>query len=59
MTNNEKRADELPHLEANRRLTGSGPSILELLAQPEGEDFDFEPQPLYRIGFRPAELGMV
>ena len=41
-----------------RRLSGGGPTILELLDQPGGDDFDFEFNPP-RLGtgiFRPADL---
>jgi prevent-host-death family protein len=39
-----------------RRLAGKEPSILEMLAQPGGEDFDFEPPRLGGGLFRPADL---
>jgi prevent-host-death family protein len=41
--------------DAWRRLTGGGADILELLAQPAGEDFEFEAPRLEGI-FRPADL---
>jgi hypothetical protein len=42
--------------EAYRQLTGGGPNILELLAQPEGEDFEFEPPRLGEGTFKAADL---
>ena len=39
-----------------RRLTGGGPSMLELLAAPELEDFEFDPPRLGGGLFRPADL---
>ena len=41
---------------AYRRLAGGGPSVRDLLAQPEGEVFDFDPLPLKNGLFRPADL---
>lgn len=43
--------------DAYRRLAGGGSDILELLAQPGGEDFDFQPPRLGGGAFRPADLG--
>ena len=42
--------------EAYRSLAGGGASIRELLAQPEGEAFDFDPPPLKNGIFHPADL---
>jgi prevent-host-death family protein len=42
--------------EAYRRLAGSGASIRELLAQPGGDDIDFDPPRLGSGLFRPASL---
>ena len=39
------------------RLTGNAPSIRSLLAQPGGDDFEFDPPKLDFSLFRPAELG--
>ena len=39
-----------------RRLAGGGPNILDLLAQPDGEDIVFEPPRLGGGSFKPAEL---
>ncbi len=39
------------------RLTGGGPSILDLLAQPEGANIDFDPPKLPDGIFLPADLG--
>jgi prevent-host-death family protein len=39
-----------------RRLTRKKPSILELLAQPGGGDFEFEPPRLEGPLFRPVEF---
>jgi prevent-host-death family protein len=39
-----------------QRLKGKTPSILELLADPEGEDIDFEPRRLVGGQIRPVEL---
>ena len=39
------------------RLTASAPSIRSLLAQPGGDDFDFDPPKLTGSLFRPAETG--
>lgn len=39
-----------------RRLAGTGPSLLEVLAMPGGEDIEFEP-PKLEVVTRPAELG--
>lgn len=33
-------------IEDYRRLSGSEPSIVELLAMPGGEDIEFDPQPI-------------
>jgi prevent-host-death family protein len=38
------------------RLTGEGPTVLELLGQPGGEDIDFDPPILGGEIFRPADL---
>jgi hypothetical protein len=37
-------------------LTEDGPSIRELLGQPDGEDIDFDPPRLGEGLFRPADL---
>ena len=42
--------------DAYRRLAGEGPSLLELLAQPESADIEFEPRRLGDGIFRPADL---
>ncbi len=42
--------------DAYRHLTVEPPSILELLGQPELQDFDFEPPRLGSGIFRPADL---
>jgi prevent-host-death family protein len=43
-------------IEEYRRLTGQGKSLLEALAQPGEDDFDFEP-PRMRDGWlKPADL---
>ena len=39
------------------RLTGDAPSIRNLLAQPGGDDVDFDPPKLDFSLFRPADLG--
>lgn len=39
-----------------KRLRGKTPSILELLADPGGEDIDFEPKRLKGGRIRPVEL---
>ena len=39
-----------------RRLAGGGPTILDLLAQPESADIDFDPPKLADGIFRPADL---
>jgi hypothetical protein len=38
------------------RLVGEGPTVLELLGQPGGEDIDFDPPHLPGGIFRPADL---
>ena len=43
--------------DAYRRLAGGGPNILDLLAQPEGADIDFDPPKLKDGIFRAADLG--
>ncbi len=43
--------------DAYRRLAGGGPNILDLLAQSEGPDVDFDPPKLADGIFRPADLG--
>lgn len=42
--------------DAYRRLTGGGPSILDLLAMPGVEDFEFDPPRLGGGLFRPADF---
>jgi len=42
--------------DAYRRLKGDGPTIVEMLAQPESADIDFEPTRLGNGIFRPADL---
>lgn len=42
--------------DAYRRLAGGGPSIRDLLAQPGGEDIEFEPPRLGGGIIRPADL---
>jgi prevent-host-death family protein len=39
-----------------RRLKGGGPTIVEMLAQPESADMEFEPPRLGNEIFRPADL---
>ncbi len=39
------------------RLSGDAPGIRALLAQPAGEDFDFDPPKLHGPLFHPADLG--
>lgn len=41
--------------EEYQRMTGGGPSIVDLLALPRGVEVDFEP-PKANLDFRPAEL---
>ena len=43
--------------DAYRRLTGGGPTIRELLAEPGVEDIEFHPPRLGGGIFRPADLG--
>jgi hypothetical protein len=43
--------------DAYRQLTGAGPNILELLAQTQGEDIEFEPVRLAGGVFTPAGFG--
>ena len=40
-----------------RKLLGGGPSLLEALAMPGGEDIDFDPPRLAGPILRPADLG--
>lgn len=42
--------------EAYRRLSGKGPSLRDLLAQPEGEGIEFDPPKMLSGTFRPADL---
>ena len=42
--------------DAYRRLAGGGPTILDLLDQPEGDDIEFDPPRLGNGIFRPADL---
>jgi prevent-host-death family protein len=42
--------------DAYRRLKGDGPTIVEMLAQPESADIDFDPPRLGNGIFRPADL---
>ncbi len=43
-------------IEEYRRLTGSGPSLVDLLAMPDADAVDFEPPKLGGPLFRPADL---
>ena len=43
-------------IEEYRRLTGTGQSLIDLLAMPAAEAIDFEPPKLGGPLFRPAEL---
>jgi PHD/YefM family antitoxin component YafN of YafNO toxin-antitoxin module len=42
--------------DAYRQLVGKSPSIAELLAQPESDDFDFDPPRMGKGIFSPADL---
>jgi len=42
--------------EEYRRLTGSGRSMLDLVAQDEDDDIDFDPAPMGGQIFRPTDL---
>ena len=43
-------------IEEYRRLTGTGQSLVDLLAMPDAEAVDFEPPKLGSPLFRPADL---
>jgi prevent-host-death family protein len=43
-------------IEEYRRLTGTGQSLVDLLAMPDAEAIDFEPPKLRDPLFRPADL---
>jgi prevent-host-death family protein len=43
--------------DAYRQLVGKGPSIADLLAQPESDDLEFDPPRMGRGNFKPVELG--
>jgi prevent-host-death family protein len=43
-------------IEEYRRLTGTGQSLVDLLAMPDAETIDFEPPKLGGPLFRPADL---
>jgi prevent-host-death family protein len=43
-------------IEEYRRLTGTGQSLVDLLAMPDAEDVEFEPPKLRDPLFRPADL---
>ncbi len=43
--------------DAYRQLVGKGPSIADLLAQPESDHLEFDPPRMGSGIFRPADLG--
>ncbi|WP_417828211.1 type II toxin-antitoxin system Phd/YefM family antitoxin [Thalassospira sp.] len=55
ITDRGKPSHVLLSIEDYQRLTGSLPSIVELLAMPGTNDIEFEPQPA-RINMKPADL---
>ncbi len=56
ITDRGKPAHVLLSIEDYRKLTGrSGATIIDLLAMPDGEDIEFDPQPLRDIA-RPADF---
>ncbi|CAM3619249.1 type II toxin-antitoxin system Phd/YefM family antitoxin [Thalassospira profundimaris] len=55
ITDRGKPSHVLLSIEEYQRLTGSLPSIVELLAMPGANDIEFEPQPA-RINTKPADL---
>lgn len=55
ITDRGKPSHVLLSIEDYQRLTGSLPSIVELLAMPGPNDIEFEPQPA-RISMKPADL---
>jgi hypothetical protein len=56
ITDRGKSAYVLMTHEAYERLTGTGPSILDLLNHPESADFEFEPERLKGGPIRAADL---
>lgn len=57
ITDRGRPAHVLLTIEAYRRLTGDGPSIVDLLASPDAADSVFEPPRLRGPLFRAADLG--
>jgi prevent-host-death family protein len=55
ITDRGKPSHVLMSIEEYQRLTGSLPSIVDLIAMPSEADIDFDPQPT-RINIKPAEL---
>lgn len=55
ITDRGKPSHVLLSIEDYQRLTGSLPSIVDLLAMPSANDIEFEPQPA-RINMKPADL---
>lgn len=56
ITDRGRPAHVLLTIEAYRRLTGDGPSIVELLAEPGAADIEFEPPRLRGSLFQTADL---
>ena len=55
ITDRGKPSHVLLSIEDYQRLTGSLPSIVELLAMPGSPDITFDPQPVH-IGLKPVDL---
>ena len=56
ITDRGKPAYVLMKHEAYERMTGTGPSILDLLAHPSSEHFEFDPKPLKGSRIKAAKL---
>jgi hypothetical protein len=56
ITDRGKASHVLLTIEEYRRITGNGTNILEILAMPEGPDFEFDPPRLGDSFLKPADF---
>ena len=57
ITDRGKPSHVLLSIDEYRRLVDEGESIVDLLAMPEEEDIEFEPEPIRGLLHRPADFG--